>query len=218
MLGFHRSHRRESSNRCWHWWAVGIGATWGHPRAHRLRTLLPPFPQWSEAVCLKVSVNKSGSIKIHTIRFAFSYLGASGGVLGLPGGIGLLPLCRWKPWAVENDASSWGHPRAHRPYRPPASRVWRHCKYASSWVHPWAHWPHGLLPFLGWRLWADANNDDQACKLPVASASCPDENQAHELLGGILWLIGCIGFAPSVVGAFGPMEAMTFLKINHVVR
>ena len=52
----------------------------------------------------------------------------------------------------------------------------------------------GFLPLLGWSPWADENDVNQACKLPVASASCPiggwrpqanghDDNQACKLLG-----------------------------------
>ena len=89
---------------------VGIGGCWGPlsllaaSSGSLVAYLLPPL--WLEALGVNVLISKPfRSIKINISRLASSYIGASGGFLGLVDSIGLLPFCSWKPWARVNDAN-----------------------------------------------------------------------------------------------------------------
>ena len=71
---------------------------------------------------LKISVSKTcWSIKVNIIRLASSYLGDSGGILKLIGGIGLLPLCGRGPWANKNGVNQ--APNGSRPMPPISPRM-----------------------------------------------------------------------------------------------
>ena len=109
-------------------------------------------------------------------------------------GIGLLPLSGWMPWADKNDANQARKLLGAASGSSVASASCPHVVGGFASMQA----PEcileliggiGLLPLFGWRPWADERDENQACKLPVASASCP-----------------------SVVGGPGPMGMM---RIRH---
>ena len=135
------------------------------------------------------------------------------GVLAFIGGTGLKPLCNWRLSAKEND------PNQIRCIGVLPQCGWRHCKYASSCVYPRAHLQHRPPAILGWKPWAYKDDENQAFKLPAASASCPiggwrpwadghDENQARKLLETSSGSSAASISRPSMVGWLGPMKTM----------
>ena len=103
------------------------------------------------------------------------HIGASRGTLGLIGCIGLLPFCGWKPWADEYDANQ-ACKFLGAPLGSSASRLSVVGGLASVQAPGCLLGLIGgirFLPFFGWKPWAVETDENQACKLPAASASCP---------------------------------------------